>query len=335
MAVTLVGSRWVSGNLVFYNKSSGATVFTISTTGVSGTITDAESFADSTALAFGTGDDVTIEWTGSILQISPATDDTGSFNIGDGSADIDVKIFLGATGYALFDVGNAQFKLSGVDMTTNAPVVITDSTATSSTSTGALIVTGGIATAADITCGDDLFMSSGGVINFNAGNLTLTHSSGTLTNSGILVNTGAITASAGLTATTGGVTVTAGGLLVTAGRIREVLTPADVDTQDNTLTVAQIVGGMVVHTSTTGGGTVTTDTAVNIIAGAGGVGALTADGQTIICYYINDGDQTLTLAGGNDVTFADVGQTIAASESALVLFRRVTSSTVAAYIVGA
>jgi hypothetical protein len=335
MAFTLVGSRWSSGSLIFYNKATGATVFEISDSGVSGTITDAEAFADSTALSFGDADDVSINWTGSILQISPVANDTGSFNIGDGSADIDVKIFLGATGYALFDVGNARFTLSGVDMATDAPVVITNSTATSSTSTGALIVTGGIATAADITCGDDLFMSSGGVINFNAGNLTLTHSSGTLTNSGILVNTGAITASAGLTATTGGVTVTAGGLLVTAGRIREVLTPADVDTQDNTLTVAQIVGGIVVHTSTTGGGTVTTDTAVNIIAGAGGVGALTANGQTIACYYINDGDQTLTLAGGNDVTFADVGQTIAANESALVLFRRVTSSTVTAYIVGA
>jgi hypothetical protein len=335
MAVTLVGSRWVSGNLVFYNKSSGATVFTISTTGVSGTITDAESFADSTALAFGTGDDVTIEWTGSLLQISPATDDTGSFNIGDGSADIDVKIFLGATGYALFDVGNAQFKLSGVDMTTNAPVVITDSTATSSTSTGALIVTGGIATAADITCGDDLFMSNGGVINFNGGNLTLTHSAGTLTNSGILVNTGAITASAGLTATTGGLTATAGGLLVTAGRIREAMTPTDVDTQNNTLSVAQIVAGIVVHTSVTDGGTVTTDTAAHIIAGASTVGALTADGQTLACYYVNDGDQVLTIAGGVDVTVADAGQTIAENEGAILLFRRTGATTVTVYTIGA
>ena len=38
--------------------------------------------------------------------------------------------------------------------------------------------------AADITCGDDLFMPSGGVINFNSGDVTLTHSSNTLTVAG-------------------------------------------------------------------------------------------------------------------------------------------------------
>lgn len=43
----------------------------------------------------------------------------------------------------------------------------------------------------------DLFLASGGVINWNNGNTTLTQSAGTLTNSGITVSTGGIAASAG------------------------------------------------------------------------------------------------------------------------------------------
>lgn len=120
-----------------------------------------------------------------------------------------------------------------------------------------------------------------------------------------------------------------------AGRMREVLTPTDVDAQHNTLTVAQIVAGIVVHTSVTGGGTVTTDTAANIVAGDSGVGALASDGQVIRCYYINDGDQTLTFAGGDSVTIADTGQTIGNNESAVLLFRRTGAGTVTMYTLGA
>jgi hypothetical protein len=151
----------------------------------------------------------------------------------------------------------------------------------------------------------------------------------------LTIASGLTVTSGGLTVTAGGATITAGGLLVTAGRIREVLTPTDVDAQDNTLVVAQIAGGIVVHTSVTGAGTVTTDTAANIIAGSSGVGALTANGQCIACYYINDGDQTLTFAGGTDVTVADTGQTIAAHEAALLIFRRTSATAVTLYIIGA
>lgn len=125
------------------------------------------------------------------------------------------------------------------------------------------------------------------------------------------------------------------GLGVKAGRLSEYLVATDVDATDNTLTVAQIVGGIVVHTSVTGGGTVTTDTAAHIIAGSSGKGALNANGQSIICYYINDGNQTLTLAGGTDVTISDTGQTIAENEAAVLLFVRTAATTVTAYVLGA
>lgn len=45
----------------------------------------------------------------------------------------------------------------------------------------------------------DLFLDSGAVINFDGGNVTVTHASGALTNSGTLTNTGLVTATAGIT----------------------------------------------------------------------------------------------------------------------------------------
>jgi len=119
------------------------------------------------------------------------------------------------------------------------------------------------------------------------------------------------------------------------GRLVEKLTPTDVDAQNSTLTVAQIAGGLVVHTSTTGGGTVTTDTAANIIKGSGGIGKLKHNGASISVRYINDGDQTLTLQAGDGVTVADTGQTIATNESALLVFRRVSATAVVCYVIGA
>lgn len=53
---------------------------------------------------------------GNILKIRPATNDTGSINIGDGSYDIDVKVFLGATTkYLLLDVGNSRMQFEDID----------------------------------------------------------------------------------------------------------------------------------------------------------------------------------------------------------------------------
>jgi len=141
---------------------------------------------------------------------------------------------------------------------------------------------------------------------------------------------GAVTAAAGLTATTGGVTVTAGGLTVTAGRIKEGLETTDVDARSHTLTHGNISKGIVVHTSVTGGGTVTTDTASNIVGNLG----LTANHQTVKCYYINDGDQVLTFAGGTGVTLSDAGQTLAENESAILLFQRTGATAIKLHIIG-
>ena len=109
----------------------------------------------------------------------------------------------------------------------------------------------------------------------------------------------------------------------------------DVNAQTNTLTVEQIVGGIIVHTSTSGAGNVTIDSAANIISGFEGNGILQDIGDTITCYYINDGSEILTLIVDGDITIADAGQTIAANESALLIFRKTSATAVTVYSVGA
>jgi hypothetical protein len=113
----------------------------------------------------------------------------------------------------------------------------------------------------------------------------------------------------------------------------ERLTTTNVDARHNTLTAAQIAGGLVVHTSVTGGGNVTMDSAPNIIAEC----SLREDGDAVKVYYINDGDQTLTLVAdtGATVTLGDAAQTIAQNESAILLFIRTGAATVTCYIIGA
>ena len=114
-------------------------------------------------------------------------------------------------------------------------------------------------------------------------------------------------------------------------RVTEVLTVTDDNTQNMTLAAEDIKGGINVHTSTTGGGTVTVDTAANIIAKV----PLTEDNQCITSYYINDGDQTATFAAdsGGTVTIADAGNTVLINEAAVLLWRRTSATAVTLYIV--
>lgn len=66
------------------------------------------------------------------------------------------------------------------------------------------------------TAWSDLFLASGAVINFNAGNYTLTHSAGALTASGTLTVSGAVTASNGFTVSSGSVSFPAGSIAAAA-----------------------------------------------------------------------------------------------------------------------
>jgi len=82
-------------------------------------------------------------------------------------------------------------------------------------------------------------------------------------------------------------------------------TITDVDAQNATPTIAQILGGVVRHTSVTGAGTATVPTGTAMSAGVSGV----AVGSTIKWLYYNDGNQTVTITAATDHTL--VGGTAA------------------------
>ena len=113
-------------------------------------------------------------------------------------------------------------------------------------------------------------------------------------------------------------------------RVTEVLTVTDTDAQHLTpLTAESIKGGINVHTTVTGAGTVTCDTAANIIDKV----PLTADGQCIVSYYVNDGNQTATFAVASGTTITNVANTVATNEAATLIWRRTSATAVVLTIV--
>ena len=77
-------------------------------------------------------------------------------------------------------------------------------------------------------------------------------------------------------------------------------------------------------------GTVTTDTASNIVSGV----PLSADGDCVKVYYVKDGSQDLTFAGGTGVTVQDTGAILASDEGLMLIFRRTGASAVTMYTIG-
>jgi len=100
-----------------------------------------------------------------------------------------------------------------------------------------------------------------------------------------------------------------------------------------TYTAAQLLTGIITRDPSGAARTDTTDTALALISGLG----LAADGDIFECILINTADaaEAITLAGGTDVTVNNAGQTLAQNESALLVFRRASATTVTLYIVGA
>lgn len=108
--------------------------------------------------------------------------------------------------------------------------------------------------------------------------------------------------SVGTLASTGASVLT--GQTTTPNTIR-LQTITDVDAQNATPTIAQILGGIIRHTSVTGGGTATVPTGALMSAGVSTV----AVGATIEWLYYNDGNQTVTITAASGHTL--VGGTAA------------------------
>jgi len=90
---------------------------------------------DNDQLIFGDGADIVINYTGSLFLLVPATDDTGAINIGNGTTDIDLKIFLGSTSeYVDFNVGDSKVTFAGAAST----IISITSTLTGSTADNAV-----------------------------------------------------------------------------------------------------------------------------------------------------------------------------------------------------
>jgi len=122
-------------------------------------------------ISFDTDDSATI------LYLRPTTDDTGYLAIGDGTTDMDVKIFLGSDSeFVLFDVGNSNMRLA-------CPLV-------PNASDGAALGTSSLMFS-------DLFLASGGIIYFNNTDVTITHSANLLTMVGGGLTMGATAVPAG------------------------------------------------------------------------------------------------------------------------------------------
>lgn len=106
------------------------------------------------------------------------------------------------------------------------------------------------------------------------------------------------------------------GAIVFTGNVYKRLTATTIDAQNGTPTIAQLLGGLILHNSKTGGGTLTTPTGAQISAGIAGV----AVGDSFECTYVNYGNQTVTItAGASGVTVTGTAA-ITTGKNALLRF---------------
>ena len=112
---------------------------------------------------------------------------------------------------------------------------------------------------------------------------------------------------ASVTATSGNLAITQGNLAITEGVIVEECRESNASSQNITITAEIFKRGMVTHASTSSAGTITIDTAANLISTLG----LTENNMTAHCYYVNTGDQDVTMSGTvTGISYADASAKI-------------------------
>lgn len=97
--------------------------------------------------------------------------------------------------------------------------------------------------------------------------------------------------------------------------------------QNTTPTAAQLLGGLISHTSVTGAGTATLDTGTNISSAISGV----AVGDSFTCLYANIGTQTVTITTAAGLTLAGTAA-VPTLKNALLTFYNTGANTWNVYI---
>jgi hypothetical protein len=93
---------WAPG-AKFLNTATGLSVENMGSA-VAANWAQAEAAGDSVPITFGASADVAMMWDGDNFSVLPLTDNAGQFQIGDGTTDMDLKIFMGSTAaHVLFD----------------------------------------------------------------------------------------------------------------------------------------------------------------------------------------------------------------------------------------
>ena len=106
---------------------------------------------------------------------------TAAVKVGGTGQDVDFQVYGTGTVSAIIDIGAATFAMVGLAASTDGIFTISNATESTSTTTGALVVSGGIGFAKDMYVGDDVFLTSAAKLDWAAGNALLTHSTGLLT----------------------------------------------------------------------------------------------------------------------------------------------------------
>ena len=114
-------------------------------------------------------------------------------------------------------IATGSFSLTDATKTATLAGVtsITNSTPSTTTGTGALVVTGGVGIGGRLNVGAQTIISTGG-LTVAAGGLTVSAGGASITGDSSITS-GTLTVASGLTVSAGGATITAGGLTVTAG----------------------------------------------------------------------------------------------------------------------
>jgi len=241
MPATSIKSSWSSGSLVFHEKTSFGTsttydLLTIGPTAVKvgNTANDVDfqyygtgslswiidcgaatmtntgiATVQKSALTIGisgAGHDVTFygDTAGCNFVWDQNGDTDGMLILGADTTGVDFKAFGATTGnYLLWDKSTDDLLLVG----TATQLAVAGTTESTSTTTGSLRTAGGLACVGDFYAGDDIFLTTGAVLDFAAANVTLTHSAGAL------ACTGALT----ISNTTASTTAATGALIVAGG----------------------------------------------------------------------------------------------------------------------